>query len=260
MIYRILIFCSLLSATSCIPYKDLILFRKDEKALPDIPSINSYKNLDLPIQPNDALSITVSCLDPQLAVPFNLVDMRSGGNIQSNSPLLSFLVDSNGEIDYPVLGKIQVAKLTIPQLRDVLTKKLQSYIKEPSLNIRRVNFKVTVLGEVVKPGSFEVVSERITILEALGLAGDMTPHSDRQRIMVVREENGKITTRKIDLQSPDFFNSPFYYLHQNDVVYVDPKKTKKGNVNDPANKYLNWITAGFSSIAALLSIVAILKK
>jgi polysaccharide biosynthesis/export protein len=260
MIYRILIFCSFLSMTSCIPYKDLILFRKDETSLPDIAAISSYKNLDLPIQPNDALSITVSCLDPQLAVPFNLVDMRSGSAIQANSPLISFLVDSNGEIDYPVLGKIKVEKLTIPQLREVLTKKIKTYIKDPTVNIRRVNFKVTVMGEVVKPGTFEINSERITILEALGLAGDMTPHSDRQRVMVVREENGKVTAQKIDLQSVTFFSSPYYYLRQNDVVYVDPKKSKKGSVNDPANKYVNWVVAGFSAVAAVLSVVAILRN
>jgi polysaccharide biosynthesis/export protein len=260
MRYHIFLFCLILSATSCIPYKDLVMFRKDEKPLPDLPAISSSKNPDLLIQPNDALSITVNALDPQLAAPFNLVDMRSGSAIQANSPLISFLVDSNGEIDYPVLGKIKVEKLTIPQLRELLTKRIKAYIKEPTVNIRRVNFKITVMGEVSKPGTFEINSERITILEALGLAGDMTQHSDRQRVMVIREENGKVTTQKIDLQSSTFFNSPYYYLRQNDVVYVDPKKSKKGSVSDPANKYVNWIVAGFSAVAAVLSVVAILRN
>jgi polysaccharide biosynthesis/export protein len=255
-----MLFCFLFSVTSCIPYKDLVLFRKDEAPLQDMQPISTPKTFDLAIQPNDALSITVSSLDPQLAVPFNLLDMRSAGLIQNNSPFISFLVDTNGEIDYPVLGKLQVAKLTIPQLRDTLVKKIKPYIKEPSINIKRVNFKITVIGEVVKPGSFEVSSERITVLEALGLAGDLTPHSDRQRIMVVREENGKVITRKLDLQSPDFFNSPFYYLHQNDVVYVDPKKSKKGAVTDRANKFVNWGSAGVSAIAAVLTVILLLKK
>jgi polysaccharide biosynthesis/export protein len=255
-----LLFFFLFSVTSCIPYKDLVLFRKDEAPLPDIQPISTIKIFDLAIQPNDALSITVSSLDPQLAVPFNLIDMRSAGLIQNNSPFISFLVDTNGEIDYPVLGKLQVAKLTIPQLRDTLVKKIKPYIKEPSINIKRVNFRITVIGEVVKPGSFDISSERVTVLEALGLAGDLTPHSDRQRIMVVREENGKVITRKLDLQSSDFFNSPFYYLHQNDVVYVDPKKSKKGAVTDRANKFVTWGSASVSAIAAVLTVIALLKK
>lgn len=228
--------------------------------MPDMPQLNIAKNSDLSIQPNDALSITVSCIDPQLASPFNLIDMRSGGQIQPNSPFSSFLVDNNGEINYPVLGKIQVAKLTMPQLRDTLIKKLKTYIKDPTVNIRRVNFHVTVLGEVVKPGTFDIASERITLLEALGMAGDLTPYSDRQRILVVREENGKVTTMKIDLQSPDFFTSPYYFLHQNDMVYVDPKKSKRANVNDPANKYVTWSTAGLSAISAIITVIALLKQ
>lgn len=260
MLHRFLLFFLLCAVTSCVPYKDLVLFRKNEMPLPEMPPISIPKNIDLNIQPNDALSITVSSLDPQLAVPFNLIDTRAGGQIQANSPFISFLVDSNGEIDYPVLGKLQVAKLTIPQLRDTLVMKIKPYIKEPSVNIKRVNFRITVMGEVVRPGSFEISSERVTILEALGMAGDMTPYSDRQRVLVVREENGKIITRKVDLQSPDFFNSSFYYLHQNDVVYVDPKKNKKGATTDPANKYITWGSAGLSAITAILTVIALLRK
>ncbi len=238
----------------------MVLFRKTETPLPDMPQLSIAKYSDLSIQPHDALAITVSCIDPQLASPFNLVDARSGGQIESNSPFSSFLVDNNGEINYPVLGKIQVAKLTMPQLRDTLVKKLKTYIKDPTVNIRRVNFHVTVLGEVAKPGTFNIASERITLLEALGMAGDLTPYSDRQRILVLREENGKVTSMKIDLQSPDFFTSPYYFLHQNDMVYVDPKKSKRASVNDPANKYVTWSTAGLSAVSAIITVIALLKQ
>ncbi len=242
------------------PYKDLVLFRKGEMPLPDILPFNLSKNTDLTIQPNDALSITVTSLEPQLAAPFNLVDMRIAGQIPIESPLSSFLVDSNGDISYPVLGKIPASKKTIVQLRELLIEKLKPYIKEPSINIRRVNFKVTVLGEVVKAGVFTISSERITILEAIGLAGDFTPYSNRQRIMVVREENGKVTSMKIDLQTTDFFNSPFYFLHPNDVIYVDPKKSKKGNINDPASKFISWGSAGFSAISAIATAILLLRR
>jgi polysaccharide biosynthesis/export protein len=260
MIYRFIALCLMLSTTSCIPYRDLILFRKGESSLPEIQPTTVARNTDVAIQPNDALSITVSCLDPQLAAPFNLVDARTSSQVAADSPLASFLVDSNGEINYPVLGKIQVTKKTIAQLSELLTTKLKPYIKEPSINIRRVNFKITVLGEVTKAGSFSVPSERITILEAIGLAGDFTSYSDRQRVLVVREENGKVTSVKVDLQTPDFFNSPYYFLHPNDVVYIDPKKGKTGNINDPANKYVSWGSAVFSGIAAIATVVLLLGR
>ena len=260
MIYKFITLLILISTSSCIPYKDLILFRKGEEPLKELQMTSVNKNIDVPIQPNDALSITVSCLDPQLAIPFNLLDSRTVGQIQSESPLASFLVDSNGDINYPVLGKIAASKKTIAQLRDLLLEKLKPYIKEPSINIRRVNFKITVLGEVARAGAFTIHSERVTILEAIGLAGDFTSYSDRQRVLVVREENGKISSMKIDLQTPDFFTSPYYFLHPNDVVYVDPKKSKKGTVSDPANKYISWSSAGLSAISVIATVIILLKK
>lgn len=246
--------------TSCIPYKDLVLFRKDEKPLPNMPATTLSTNPNFIIQPNDALAITVSCIDPTLAAPFNLVDARNSSNVPAESPFASFLVDSNGDIDYPVLGKIQVAKMTIPQLKENLVKRLKTYIKDPTVNIRRVNFRITVLGEVAKPGSFIINSERVTVLEALGLAGDMTPYSDRRRVMVVREQNGKTTFEKLDLQSADFFKSPYYFLQQNDVVYIDPTKNKRGAVVERADKYVNWWSAGLSAISTVVTVLIFLKK
>jgi polysaccharide biosynthesis/export protein len=260
MNYRLTVWTVLFFITSCTPYKDMVLFRKSEVPLPDIEATNAAMNISFLIQPNDALSISVSCIDPHLAAPFNLNDGKTSGNVQADSPTMSFLVDGNGDIEYPVIGRIHAAKLTIPQLRDTLVKKIKPYIKDPSVNIRRVNFKVTVLGEVAKPGSFTILSERITILDALGLAGDMTPYSDRQRVMVAREINGKLTFGKLDLQSAEFFKSPYYYLQQNDVVYIDPKKTKKGSVNDAANKYISWGSAGFSAISVIITMIVLLKK
>jgi polysaccharide biosynthesis/export protein len=260
MINRILICSLLFSITSCISYKDLVLFRKDETPLPDISPIKTVKNIDLTIKPDDALSITVSCIDPKLAEPFNLVDLQTVGYIQQGSPLVSFLVNNNGEIDYPVLGKINVANKTIPQVREILINRITPYIKDPSVNIRRVNFRITVLGEVLKPGSYIIASERVTLLEVIGMAGDLTPHSDRQRIMVVREENGTTSFGKIDLQSPDFFNSPYFFLHQNDVVYVDPKKSKKAVVSDPASRYITWASASLSAVSAIVTIIVLIGK
>ena len=257
---RLILLGLLLSMSSCIAYKDLILFRKAETPLPELPPTSVSKNTDLLIQPNDALSITVNSLDPTLAEPFNLTDRRNGGQVNAESPLASFLVDSNGDISYPVLGKIQAAKKTIPLLRDTLIARLKPYIRDPSVNIRRVNFHITVLGEVTKAGTYTISSERVTLLEAIGMAGDFTPYSDRQRVLVVREENGKVTSTKIDLQTPDFFTSPYYFLHQNDVVYIDPKKGKKGTLNEPADKYINRASVGLSAISVIITFFLLVKR
>lgn len=260
MFYRFLLFGLVLSITSCIPYKDLVLFRRAETPLPYIEPLSSLNKVDLTIQPDDVLSITVSCYDAQLAVPFNLIDTRQAGATQANSPLVTYLVNSKGDIEYPVLGRIHVGKKTIIEIRDTLYARIKPYIKEPSINIKRVNFRITVLGEVAKPSSFSIATERVTLLEALGMAGDLTPYSDRQRIMVVREENGKMVFGRVDLQASDFFTSPYYYLHQNDVVYVDPKKNKKGTVSDPAAKYISWGTAALSAISTVITVIILAKK
>jgi polysaccharide biosynthesis/export protein len=260
MLNRSILFCLLLSVTSCIPYKDLVLFRHTETPLPEIPPLSSLSKVDLTIQPDDALSIIVSCYDPLLAIPFNLTDPRQASNAPASSPLISYLVDSKGEIDYPVIGKISVAKKTITQIRDTLIKKIKPYIKDPSVNIRRVNFRITVLGEVARPSSFNIPSERVTLLEALGMAGDLTAYSDRQRIMVVREENGKMVFGRVDLQSSEFFTSAYYYLHQNDVVYVDPKPNKRATVSDPATKYITWGSAALAAVSTIITVVVLLKK
>ena len=260
MLKQIILFAFLLSITSCIPYKDLVLFRRSEKPLPNIDPLSTLSKYDQTIQPDDALSITVSCYDAALAAPFNLIDPRQAGNMPTNSPLASYLVDSKGDIEFPVLGRIHVGRKTIIEIRDTLYKKIKPYIKEPSINIRRINFRITVLGEVARPGSFSINSERITVLEALGLAGDMTPYSDRQRVMVQRDENGKVIFGRVDLQSTDFFTSPFYLLHQNDVIYVDPKKNKKATVVDPASKYLTLGTAVLSALSTIVAIFALTRK
>lgn len=237
----------------------MVLFRSDKNAIPNIDPLSSLAKPDLTIQPNDILTIVVSCYDPALAIPFNMIDIKQSANVDPNSPLTGYLVDNNGAIEFPVLGRLQVAKKTIGQLRDTLVKKIKPYIKDPVVNIRRVNFRVTVLGEVAQPGSFHIPSERITLLEALGRAGDMTPHSDRQRVTIVREENGKMTFGRVNLQSSDFFTSPYYYLRQNDVVYIDPKKSKRASVNEPGDKYVSWGTAVFSAISTIVTVLILLK-
>jgi polysaccharide export outer membrane protein len=136
------------------------------------------------------------------------------------------LIDSNNNINFPSLGNIQIGGLPKAQAEELLNKKLAKYIINPSVNIRILNFKISVQGEVTKPGTYTINSERVTVIEAISLAGDLTVYGKRDNVLVIREENGEKKIFRIDLKSADFLNEPSYYLHQNDVVYVEPNKTK----------------------------------
>jgi polysaccharide export outer membrane protein len=165
---------------------------------------------------------------------------------------ISYLVDSNGMIDYPVLGKIKLAGLSKNEAIIHIQNLLKEHIKDAVVNIRIMNFKFTVLGEVNRPGSFSNPSERITLLEALGQAGDMTIYGTRNNILVIRENNGTKTTQRVDITKPDFINSEWYYLSQNDVVYVEPNKTRINSSAVGPN-----LTVGLTALSLLVTIIAL---
>jgi polysaccharide export outer membrane protein len=137
-----------------------------------------------------------------------------------------YLVAKNGTIDFPVLGTLNVQGLTIPQLKDTLKVKLDKYLTDPILNIRLLNYKVTVLGEVLRPSTYSIPSERITIVDAIGMAGDLTIYGKRENVLLIREENGQRKFIRMNLNSSNIFESPYYYLKQNDIVYIEPNKSK----------------------------------
>ncbi|RZK44842.1 MAG: sugar transporter [Hymenobacter sp.] len=177
------------------------------------------------IQPNDLLSITVNSLNPESNILFNNgVLAPAGSSVQAASPTRSegYLVDKDGNINFPVVGSIALGGLTKTQASEKITASLKNFVKNPIINIRFLNFKITVMGEVTRPSSFNVVSERINILEALSLAGDMTPYGKRENVLVIREKDGLRTTSRINLADKSTLSSPLFYLHQNDIVYVEP--------------------------------------
>lgn len=182
------------------------------------------------IQEDDLLSITVTSLNAESNMLFNAgVLMPTGG---TGSPVVStpinesYLVDKDGFINYPVIGKINLKGLTKLEAVNKMAGMLIEYVQNPIINIRIMNFKVTVLGEVQKPSSFIIPTEKVTILEALGLAGDMTPYGRRENVLVIRERDGVRTTTRLNLNDKNVLSSPYFYLQQNDVVYVEPYKTK----------------------------------
>ena len=172
---------------------------------------------------DDLVSIHVSSLNPEASAPFNLIRGGVEGGLRAEQ--VDYLVDQAGEIDFPVIGKLKIEGLSPDELRNLLRDRLSDYLKDPIINIRLLNFTVTILGEVNRPGTYPVGGEQITILEALGLAGDLTIRGVRENVLVIRDFNGTKVYTRIDLKSKNMVKSPVFYLTQNDVVYVEPNKS-----------------------------------
>jgi polysaccharide export outer membrane protein len=189
---------------------------------------NSY---EVKLQPDDLLLIIVSAEDPEIAMPFNLksISVRDQGRLDlavGQQTMQLYLVDAIGFIEFPVLGKLKVGGLSRSEVLQMLQQKIGVYIKDPIINLRIMNFKVSLQGEVNAPGTYSVDSERITLIEALSKAKDLTIYGKRNNILIIREIDGVKSYNRVDITNADFINSPFYYLAQNDVVYVEPNKTK----------------------------------
>jgi polysaccharide export outer membrane protein len=176
--------------------------------------------------PNDNLFIKVSAINPDAVQIFNLIQTQ-GGNISTNTlDVLGYLVDQNGDINLPLVGEIHVAGLTKMDAIQLLQKEISKYVENPVVNIRIMNYKISILGEVNKPGIYTVSDERISIPQAIAMAGDLTIYGERHNVQLVRIENGEKKFYYFDLTSPNIFSSPNYYLLQNDVLYVSPNGTR----------------------------------
>lgn len=209
---------------SCASKRDVVYFQNtgDFETLVDNNSFTPKFKVD------DVLSIYVSTLDNLASAPFNLFRAGSesgSGGAGIRPEQVDYLIDKDGEIDFPVIGKIKVAGLSSEELRLLLRDKLSEYLKDPIINIRLRNFTVTILGEVNRPGTYPVNGERITIMEALGLASDLTIKGKRENVMVIRDFDGTKVYHRINLKRKEAMSSPVYYLTQNDVVYVEPNKS-----------------------------------
>ncbi|WP_138434062.1 polysaccharide biosynthesis/export family protein [Winogradskyella algicola] len=244
---------AILVLTSCGSRKNIIYFQ-DEPLQGDV-LVSEPK--ELIYKPDDILTINVSALDPDTVAPFNLT-LVSGGNI--NNPLTAqgglqqqtYLVDYEGNIEFPVLGTLKIAGLTRTELTDMLTEKISEYAKDPIVNVRLSNFTFTILGEVQNPGTFTIPDERITIIEALGMASDLTIFGKRKNVLLIREIDGKKKFAKIDLTSVNVINSPVYYLQQNDVIYV-----QQNNARVRASSFNQNNSVLISAIGTLATIIAV---
>jgi polysaccharide biosynthesis/export protein len=260
LLFFSIILCGL---SSCVSHEQLINFRTGKEKAPtlaQLPKQDITNQSDLHLQTNDVLGIIITSPDVILSTPYNLVSPQlAGQGITPNSPA-TFLIGSDGMVNVPSLGAFKAVGLTIRELREDILKKVSTLLENPSVNVRLINFKVSVLGEVLTPGTITVENERITILEALSRAGDLTPYSNRQHVMIIREKNGVREQGEIDLKDTKFFTSPYYYLQQNDVVYVEPTKAKIAQVQQPINTYLQPIQVGIGLTLSILTIFALFRK
>lgn len=233
-------------ATSCASRKE-IAYMQDAGSGKESP----IQNYEPTLKPDDMLSIIVSAETPEVTIPFNLPAIQGNYQVDNNqNGIKTYLIDNFGNIDFPVLGKVQIGGLTRTEAVNKLTKAVSEYITNPSINLRILNYKVSVLGEVSKPGSFTVPSERITLLEALSNAGDLTIYGRRDNILVIREAEGKKSFNRINITKSEFVNSPYYYLSQNDVVVVEPNNTRVKSSSVGPNTTL------YISVASILVTIA----
>ncbi len=218
--------------------------------------IEKSQDYEPKLQADDLLSIVVSADNPENTIPFNLPQIQASLDVNSTqNNIKTYLIDAHGEIDFPVIGKIKLAGLARSEANKKMVSLVSDYIKNPGINLHILNFKVSVLGEVNRPGSISINSERITLLEALSKAGDLTIYGKRNNILVIREIGGLKTYANIDITKSDFINSPFYYLAQNDVVLVHPNKTKINAASVGPNT-----SVIISSISLLLTLFVLLKN
>lgn len=205
--------------SSCASKKDVVYFQ-DAKDYETIVSDNSHNNT---FKIDDVISINISTLDQEASLPFNVFKgVQTNG---SRPEQLDYIVDKQGNIDFPVLGEVNILGLTPEETKKLLKLKLEPYLKDPIINIRIKNFTVTVLGQVNSPGTYLVNGEQITVLEAIGMANDLNIKGMRKNILVIRDFNGTKVYTRIDLTTKESLNSPVYYLTQNDVVYVEPNNS-----------------------------------
>lgn len=248
---------ALLLVASCTSTKQVAYFQNIDSL-----SLSASRMLyDAKIMPKDQLTITVHTTDPEAAKPFNLAvsnQMTSTGQLYSGSnTLMPYLVDNDGYIDFPVIGRLNVLGLTKNECQDLIREKIKPYLQPneyPVVTVRMSSFRVVVEGEVTRPSVVQVSNEKMSVLEALAQAGDLTIYGKRTNVLLIREDaNGEKSQHRLDLTDANFINSPYYYVQQNDIIYVEPNKAKARNSDIGQSTTLIFsITSTLISIASLI--------
>jgi len=254
MLKRIFFFLILTIFTSCVSQKEITYFQPKDVSN-DIQKIDIKERFIVKLQPGDILNIMVNSISPEANTMFNVFPVQTGQiNVTgtATTPPIGFLVDSDGFIALPLVGKILISGLSSKEASDLISKKLDQYLVQPTVSVRVVNYKISVLGEVNRPSLYTINNEVVTLPEALSLAGDLTIFGKRQNILVIREVEGKKEFSRVDLTKRDFFNSPYYYLRPNDIVYVEPAKGRITNTSRSVQ-----LAPVFISALTFLTLVAV---
>lgn len=249
------------SLSSCVSYPELVNFNADN--FPQSQTEKILNTMELKIQPEDLLRITVHSNNPAAAQPYNLENVMQGnqqpgfqqqGQGNQMELFMGYFVDQQGFIDFPGLGRIEVGGLTLDRAKFKIYEGLRPFLTDAVINIRFLNFKVTVSGEVSAPGIIRLTNKRVTLLEAIGQAGDLTQYANRKNILMIREKDGQREYARINLQSPDIFSSPYFYLQQNDFIYIEPLRVRTATVADPAQRIISYSTAALSLVSIIIAL------
>lgn len=259
-ILLITITISALLFTSCISQKKVAYFKGIDATSAEAINQQFIAQQEPILGNGDVLLITVSGLDPLAVAPFNLplVMYAAPGSekIYSSPTLQTFTIETDGTINFPVIGTLKISGLKKTEAVSLIKNKLLPYLKDPIVKIEFMNFQVTVLGEVNRPGRYNVTDEKISLLDALGMAGDITIYGRRENVLLTREINGNLEFKRINLNSDEIFKSPYFYLKQNDIIYVEPSSVKT-----TASQNIPLYLSTLSTIAAIsTSVMFIFKK
>ena len=244
-----LYFILLIGVASCVPKQKIVYLQGNAGS-----GNASISNYEPTLQPDDLLYIIINSANPEAAAPFNPQvnsQVVAGADLKERA----YLISKDGYIQYPVLGAIKAAGLTRSEFTDMLKNMIKPYVSDAVVNLRLLNFKVTVLGEVARPGRIDVSSDRITLIDALAQTGDLTLYGMRDNILIVRDNNGEKSFNRVDITKAEFVNSPFYYLKQNDVVYVEPRRAKVDSTAIGGN-----VTTVISILSFLITTTVILTR
>lgn len=244
-------------AAGCVSSRQVVYFQDISGTKGSVPIAESYVPR---IKPGDVLSIQVSSLNSDASAFFNpyapsaMVNGRTQQQTNTSGlpEMAGYPVAASGEIELPLVGRLTVGDLTVSECSALIKQKLTPFLKEPTVNVRNQNFRISVLGEVTRPALFTIPNDQITLIEALSLAGDATIYGRRDNVLVIREENGKKTFSRVDLTQRNLFRSPYYYLHPNDIVYVEPGKARVANA-DRFYLIVPTVLSALSFIAILLT-------
>lgn len=274
-IYYLVAIAFVMLGTSCATPQKTIYFAENAPLDPHVQVENVERRKEITILPDDILAINVSSIssitptagnvDPvaifnqggtNYAMTSSIGNGGGGGAAGGNK---GYLVDANGFIDYPVLGKVKVSGLSLRQVKELIAKRLEDFIKEPVVEVRIINYKITVLGEVGSPGSIIASNHKLSVIDALALAGDLPITGRKDNVLIIRETEGRREYARLNLNSRNVFSSPYFYLKQNDVIYVEPTRVRRQETNDFLRFYLPTVTSLLSTAIAIYGVTQIVK-